>query len=209
MYGRPGRVATGVGSRGANRQWDAGSGRQNAGGRELPARTVRVYSTTAAISSSVRWPAPGGHPVAAVGDDGDLVGGVGISRDDTPAGEARADATGAVTAVAAGAVVAEDRGAVDAARCLDHRRGRGRRLFRVVGEQQHDGDDHGDGDERFDDVRDAPQHQRCTPMVRKNQKELVSQISTRTVNSMPPTTGSAQPGIRCERTTSTLVANVP
>jgi hypothetical protein len=29
------------------------------------------------------------------------------------------------------------------------------------------------------------------------------------VNSRPPTSGRAQPGIRCERTTSTLVANVP
>ena len=46
-------------------------------------------------------------------------------------------------------------------------------------------------------------------MLSKNQSELVSQTMTSTVNSTPPITGSAQPGIERERTISTLVAKAP
>ena len=109
----------------------------------------------------------------------------------------------------AGAVVAEHRRPVDAAGSLDGGRRGGRRLLGLVGEQQHDGDDHGHADDRLDDERDPPQHQRSTPIVRKNHHELVSQISTSTVNSSPPTTGSAHPGIRRDRTTRIFVANAP
>jgi hypothetical protein len=43
----------------------------------------------------------------------------------------------------------------------------------------------------------------------KNQTELVSQSPVSAVKAAPPRTGSAQPGIRFARTTSTLVANAP
>ncbi len=128
---------------------------------------------------------------------------------DSPAGEARADPAGAVAAVTGGAVVAEHRRSVDTTGSLDNGGGSRRRLLRLVGEQQHDGDHHGNGDDPLDDVGDPAEHQRSTPISLKNHHELVSQISTSTVNTSPPTTGSAHEGIRLDRTTRILVANAP
>ena len=168
-----------------------------------------MYSTTAAISSALSLSPKAGMPAAAVGDDGDLVGRVRIDSDDSAAGEARADASGSVAAVAHRAVVAEHRRPVNAAGSLDGGRRCCRRLLGLVGEQQHDSYCDRHGDDPLDDERDPAEHQRSTPIVRKNHHELVSQISTRTVNSSPPTTGSAHPGMRRDRTTSTFVANAP
>ena len=111
--------------------------------------------------------------------------------------------------MAAGAVVAEHRRPVDAAGRLDDGGRGGGWLCRGVGEQQDDRNHHSDSDDSLDDVGDATEHQRSTPISLKNHHELVSQISTSTVNNSPPTTGSAHPGIRRDRTTRTFVANAP
>ena len=47
------------------------------------------------------------------------------------------------------------------------------------------------------------------PTLVKNQSALVSHSPTRQAKRRPPTTGSAQPGIRAERTHSTFVVKAP
>ena len=108
----------------------------------------------------------------------------------------------AKTALPAGA--AAGRGRVAVARLLvgaDQRRAR---------EQHEDRERRGQPGQRGQDAVDLRQHYgEGNPLLEMNQRPLVSHTPTRSVNSVPPASGSAIPGSECERTTTTLTANAP
>ena len=168
-----------------------------------------MYSTTAAICSGVRRVREAGHRSPPLGDDGDLVRGVGEAAHGHAGAERGPEAAAAVLPVAGRAPGGVERGAL----VLGSGGRDGCGLGGLVDEQQdhESGDDHRGED--LDDVHDAVQHGDAQklgkPTLSKNHSELVSQSTTREANSTPPMTGRAHPGSRAERTHSTLVTNAP
>jgi hypothetical protein len=92
----------------------------------------------------------------------------------------------------------------------------GRHLLRLVCEQQDD--ERGRSDRRDDlhgshdaveGVKHADPQKLGKPELSKNHSALVSHRPTSKENTRPPATGSAQPGMRRDRTASTFTVNAP